>query len=129
MTISDTVSVTDPQSETAASGRYAKWPRKTIRLERRSCPIDHSLELARPDLADIALANRYFAQRYSVPMTMSVTSAAKVRAIPNAKASEFADLSSGDYFQVLELMPDWAWGRSVTLGVTGYVASSKLVHT
>lgn len=80
----------------------------------------------RRDLADVALADRVFAQHYAAPVTLCVTTATPVRNAPQRDAARVASLAAGDGFAVLELGEEWSWGRCCDGGCVGYVETAAL---
>ncbi len=80
----------------------------------------------RRDLADIALADRVFAQHYAEPVTLRVATATLVRHAPEHGATRVASLAVGDGFAVLELGERWSWGRCCDGGCVGYVETAAL---
>ena len=80
----------------------------------------------RGDLAEIAAADRVFAQHYVAPMTVKATAATLIYAEPRATAAAIAALAPGDAFEVLDIGRDWAWGRTTAPGTVGYVQIATL---
>jgi hypothetical protein len=80
----------------------------------------------RRDLAEIAVADRIFAQHYVEPNVVNVTTAAAIHAHPDRKSEVVALLSVTDIFHLLDLGHEWAWGRGEAAGSVGYVLTSAL---
>ena len=116
MTTSDSLSPANPPVA----------PRKQFRLSGPSPRIDPTRVAVRRDLADIALADRVFAQHYAEPMTVCVRAATAVRAAPAADAEPVASLAEGAGFAMLERGDIWCWGRCCDGGCVGYVESAAL---
>ena len=80
----------------------------------------------RRDLAEIALADRVFAQHYAVPLPMTANREVPVHDAPRADADVVATLAIDATFHVLDLGRQWAWGRGDEQGTVGYVAADAL---
>lgn len=80
----------------------------------------------RRDLAEIAVADRIFAQHYVEPMAVKLCAVATVYARPDTNSDPVTTLAAGDAFHLIDLGHEWAWGRGDALGTIGYVAASAL---
>lgn len=100
--------------------------RKQFRLTGPSPPLDPQRLAVRRDLADVALADRVFAQHYAAPVTLAVMTATLVRKAPENDSPRVASLAAGDGFAVLEIGEDWSWGRCCDGGCVGYVETAAL---
>ncbi len=117
----------------AKSGRSAARPatsptpeRLSFTLSGPSRPLDHNVEAARRDLADVAVAGRWFAPHYAEPEFWTVSDAAELTGAPVDGDQPIGRLSSGDRFAVLEISGGWAWGYSERPRRVGYVRASAL---
>lgn len=84
------------------------------------------MDAARPDLADIRLADRVFAPHYAAPMPRVVQKPARLRDDARGDAATLAMLAKGDVFEVLELAGAHAWGVAPGVGLVGYIDASVL---
>ena len=100
--------------------------RRRFTLTGPSRPIDHRIEAARRDLADIAVAGRWFAPHYAVPERRSVLPQTVLRAEPTDLSDSLAALSPGAIFEALELSGGWAWGFCADTRMVGYVRADAL---
>lgn len=81
----------------------------------------------RPDLAHIALANKYLAAHYVKPITRFVgPDGAVVRLAPMQESAKSFDLPAGRNVELLELQGDWAWVCEGPDGRSGYVTVNAL---
>ena len=88
---------------------------------------DPRIVAIRPDLADIAVAGKYFAPHYAAPMMMSsVLPAAVLRGTPSPDAEQTSELLYGEGFALLDLTGGWAWGYSLADHYVGYLAAEAL---
>ncbi|MEZ5708507.1 MAG: NlpC/P60 family protein [Blastomonas sp.] len=92
--------------------------------------FDPRITPIRGDLADIALAGRFFAPHYVVP---DIRTCAAVRTMVRGSASPDAralsELLHGEGFALLDISRDWAWGYCTADGYCGYVPLSALTMT
>ena len=101
-------------------------PRRRFRLTSPSTPVDPHQHALRRDLADIALADRVFAQHYVEPMAFGVARAAVIHQLPRQDSKSVGTIAAGHSFHVLDIGRDWAWGRCAAAGCVGYVETSAL---
>lgn len=81
----------------------------------------------RGDLADVALAGRYFVPHYAVPQPRRiVASGGQLRAGMRDDAETLAQLAAGSDFAVLDVAGKTAWGQAGQDGLVGYVALDQL---
>lgn len=80
----------------------------------------------RRDLAEIAVADRIFAQHFVEPMPVVLKAPTDVFARPGTGNEITASLAAGELFLVVDLGHQWAWGRGERLGTVGYVDASLL---
>jgi hypothetical protein len=78
----------------------------------------------RRDLAEIAVADRIFAQHYVEPLAVRLGASVNVRVRPSTDSETVAVLASGDIFNLIDLGHDWAWGRGDALGSVGYIPTA-----
>jgi hypothetical protein len=95
-------------------------------LDSPSRAIDHKHNAARRDLADIALAGRWFAPHYAVPESWTCVAPAELHSSPGAKDEVIGSLSTGDRFAVLEVSATYAWGYREQDRLVGYVEAGAL---
>ena len=81
----------------------------------------------RGDLADIALAGKYFAPHYSCPQAFSLrTPRTPIRAKGDIAATAVSELLHGETFQAIDVAGGWAWGYSAHDHYVGYVPAGLL---
>lgn len=101
-----------------------------IRRSRLSGPtpsLDPRIHAHRPDLADLALADRVAAANYAQAVAHVCRLAhVSLRAAPEAQSTAVSELLFGESFAVLEINADWAWGYCEHDHYVGYVAASAL---
>ena len=93
----------------------------------RSIALDRRVNAIRGDLADVALAGRYFAPHYSCPQALSLRfprTAIRLKADPESTA--VSELLHGELFQAIDVAGGWAWGYSAHDHYVGYVPVSLL---
>ncbi len=87
--------------------------------------LDPRVEAFRPDLADVALADRLFASHFAAPMMMAcVTPFAAIRSTPDGDQS--SEILKDEGFEVLDLSGGWAWGWSAHDHYVGYVRAQDV---
>lgn len=112
----------DLSAETTAAAR----PRRQFRLTGPSVALEPGRFAVRRDLAEVAVADRVFAQHYVEPLTAKLRTATDIHARPSSDSEIIASLSDGDAFHLIDLGHEWAWGRGEALWTTGYVAATAL---
>lgn len=105
--------------------KAAAPPRRQFRLIGPSVALEPGRFAVRRDLAEIAVADRVFAQHYVDPMPRRLARDAVILRRPETGADARGDLKAGDPFYVLDLGRDWAWGRG-EVGPVGYVEVAAL---
>lgn len=110
----------------SAQTTAAAPPRKQFRLTGPSIPLEPGRYAVRRDLAEIAVADRIFAQHFVEPMPVVLKAPTDILARPGKSNEITASLAVGDVFFVVDLGHQWAWGRGERLGTVGYVAASTL---
>jgi hypothetical protein len=81
----------------------------------------------RGDLADIALAGKYFAPHYSCPQAFSLRAPrTPIRAKGDIASVAVSELLHGETFQAIDVAGGWAWGYSAHDHYVGYVPMSLL---
>jgi cell wall-associated NlpC family hydrolase len=81
----------------------------------------------RGDLADIALAGRFFAPHYVAPQIHRVTNGgAMLRKAGSSDAEAVSQLLPGEAFALLDTTGEWAWGYGVHDGYCGYVRLGEI---
>ncbi len=94
-------------------------------LTGRSQQLDPRIHAFRPDLADIALADRLFAAHFaSSILRFCATPFTAIRLSPDGEQT--SELLHDEGFSVLDVTGDWAWGWSAHDHYVGYVASNDL---
>lgn len=93
----------------------------------RSIALDRRVNAIRGDLADIALAGKYFAPHYSCPQTFSlVATRAAMRSKPDHGSTAVSELLQGELFQAIDVAGGWAWGFSAHDHYVGYIPAAAL---
>ena len=110
----------------SAENTTAAPPRRQFRLIGPSVALEPGRYAVRRDLAEIAVADRIFAQHYVEPMAVKLRAVATVYARPDTNSDPVTTLAAGDAFHLIDLGHEWAWGRGDALGTIGYVAASAL---
>jgi hypothetical protein len=110
----------------SAATTDAPPPRRQFRLTGPSVELEPGRYAVRRDLAEIAVADRVFAQHYVDPLPFRVMCDTVVRRRPASDADLRGELDAGAIFHVLDLGVLWAWGRG-DAGPVGYVPVSNLV--
>ncbi|PXW70044.1 NlpC/P60 family protein [Blastomonas natatoria] len=83
----------------------------------------------RGDLADIALAGRFFAPHYVAPQLHRVKAdGAMLRKAGNRDAEAVSQLLAGEGFALLDSAGEWGWGYGVHDGYCGYVLLDGLTR-
>jgi hypothetical protein len=83
----------------------------------------------RGDLADIALAGRFFAPHYVEPQLHRACAAgAMLRKAASHDAEAVSQLLPGEGFALLDSTGDWGWGYSLHDGYCGYVLLTEIAH-
>lgn len=101
--------------------------RRRVRLDGVSQPYDARVKAIRPDLADIALADLYFAPHYVHPVPRGVIAASvPVRGKPDGTASAITELLHGETFYMLDARGGWAWGYCAHDHYVGYLPLEAL---
>lgn len=81
----------------------------------------------RGDLAHIALAERYLAAHYVVPLLRRVGgSAVTLKLTPRDDADDGVTLAAGEGVELLDMAGDWAWICRGPQGPSGYVRMGTL---
>ncbi len=101
-------------------------PRKQFRLAGPSVALESGRYAVRRDLAEIAVADRVFAQHFVEPMPVVLTKATSILVRPVEGSHVAASLDAGDTFLVVDFGHQWVWGRGERAGTVGYVAASML---
>jgi hypothetical protein len=110
----------------SAGTTNASPPRRQFRLTGPSVALDCGRYAVRRDLAELAVADRVFAQHYAEPWAVKVVSGSSIHARPSTDSDVVATLGADDLFHVLDAGQNWAWGRGEAPGTTGYIAASAL---
>jgi hypothetical protein len=100
--------------------------RPRFRLSGPSLAFDPVHQAIRPDLADVAEAEKRFAPHYARAAMWAVTADTPLFAGPSNTAEVRAQLRAGDGFAMLDMAADWAWGYTVDGHIVGYVAASSI---
>ncbi|MBK5263772.1 MAG: C40 family peptidase [Alphaproteobacteria bacterium] len=109
------------------SGSQADTERSRFTLTGRSIALDRRINAIRGDLADIALAGRYFVPHYSCPQGFSVTAPrTAIRIKGDAASTAVSELLHGETFQAIDIAGGWAWGYSAHDNYVGYVRADQL---
>jgi len=98
-----------------------------FRLAAPLAPYDPRITPIRGDLADLALAGRFFTPHYVEPQQRRCLAArTPVRAAPSHAATAVTELLFGEQFAVLDTAGGWCWGYCRLDGYCGYVAADTL---
>ena len=82
----------------------------------------------RADLAHVALADRYLAAHYAVPIPRTAgPGGATLRLAPAREAEEVETLVAGTPIEALDYAGEWCWGCLGPDGPTGHVLLTELV--
>jgi len=101
--------------------------RARVSLDGVSHRYDPRVRAIRPDLADVALADLYFAPHYAAPVERVCTAAsAMLRGTPDGAASAVTELLHGETFHMLDARGGWAWGYCGHDHYVGYVPADAL---
>lgn len=91
-------------------------------------PFDKRVTPIRGDLADIALAGRFFAPHYVEPRIYRCgMTTAMVQSDGRNDATATSQLLPGEGFAVLDIAGDYCWGYSLFDGYCGYVAREAIM--
>lgn len=98
-----------------------------FRLAGRSLALDARVHAIRPDIADIALADRLFASHYARPVARSCqVPAVALRSAPDQTAPAVSELLLGEAFEVVDVSGGWAWGYCEHDCYVGYLPAAAL---
>ncbi len=111
--------------DSSAAKTAAAPPRRQFRLTGPSVELEPGRYAVRRDLAEIAVADRVFAQHYVKPVAHRLMRDAIVHRRPQVEVETHGQLGAGDIFHVLDIGKEWAWGRGDN-GPVGYVQVSAL---
>jgi cell wall-associated NlpC family hydrolase len=101
--------------------------RKRVALDGVSRLYDARVNAIRPDLADVALAELYFAPHYAAAVPRGVVApSAPLRGKPDANATAISELLHGEAFHMLDARGGWAWGYCGHDHYVGYVEIATL---
>lgn len=114
--------------QTLAGGSAASLhERKRVKLDGISHQYDARVRAIRADLADVALADLYFAPHYAAPVARTcIAASVMVRGRPDATASAVSELLHGEAFHMLDSRAGWAWGYCGHDHYVGYVPMDAL---
>lgn len=111
----------------AKNGSQAEADRSRFTLTGRSVALDRRVNAIRGDLADIALAGRYFAPHYSCPQAFSLKAPrTAIRAKADDRSTAVSELLHGETFQAIDVAGGWAWGYCAHDHYVGYVPAALL---
>jgi len=103
--------------------------RARVRLSGVSHAYDPRVRAIRADLADVALADLYFAPHYAAPVArLCAAPSAMLRGTPDAAASAVTELLHGETFQMLDTRGGWAWGYCRHDHYVGYLPLEALAE-
>ncbi len=101
--------------------------RKRVALDGASRRYDARVHAIRPDLADVALAELYFAPHYAAPVPrMCTATSVMVRSAAGETARAVSELLHGEAFHMLDARGGWAWGYCGHDHYVGYVPLDAL---
>ncbi len=111
----------------AAHIPFQSSERKRVRLDGVSRRYDPRVNAIRPDLADVALADLYFAPHYVQPVARGcVLPSVMLRGAPDAGAPAISELLYGESFHVLDARGGWLWGYCGHDHYVGYLPLDAL---
>ena len=114
------------QSDDGAPSPHALVNRQ-VRLAVTPADFDTRVNVCRPDLADVALADRVSAAHYASPVRLTCRAdRAAMKGRPSISATNVSELLFGEAFAAFEIGGGWAWGQSLHDGYVGYVAEPAL---
>lgn len=114
----DTVAGVSPGSSTT---------RRRVKLDGVSRRYDARVNAIRPDLADLALAELYFAPHYVAPVARAcVVPSAMLHGKPDEAAGAVSELLHGEAFHMLDARGEWAWGYCGHDHYVGYLPLAAL---
>jgi len=98
-----------------------------VKLDGVSRRYDARVRAIRADLADVALADLYFAPHYAAPVARScVVPSVMLRSAPDAGAGAVSELLHGEAFHMLDARGGFAWGYCAQDHYVGYVPLDAL---
>jgi len=101
--------------------------RRRVKLDGVSHRYDARVRAIRPDLADVALAELYFAPHYAAPVPRRCTApSTMLLSAPDADAGAVSELLHGETFYMLDARSGWAWGYCAHDHYVGYLAIDAL---
>ena len=110
---------------TGTDGADAARPQ--FHLAGHSKPLDPRVHAVRPDLADIALADKHFAPHYAAAVARyCAVPHAPVMLAPQDSAEQGSELLHGEIFCLLDMSAGWAWGYCKHDHYVGYVRADML---
>jgi hypothetical protein len=117
-----------PMNHTSAGVELASSPKRiSVKLDGVSHSYDPRVCAIRPDLADVVLADLYFAPHYAAAVPRScVASSVMLRGSPDASAPAVSELLHGETFHMLDARAGWAWGYCGHDHYVGYVPLDAL---
>jgi len=109
-------------------GKAASSPERIrVKLDGPSRRYDARVRAIRPDLADVALADLYFAPHYAAPVPRGcVVPSVMLRSAPDDGAGAVSELLMGETFHMLDARSGWAWGYCAHDHYVGYVPLDTL---
>jgi cell wall-associated NlpC family hydrolase len=101
--------------------------RSSFTLNGPSIKLDPRINAVRGDLADVSLAETWFAPHYAAPVARSVSiDRVAVREKPDDAATMVSELLKGEGFELLDVSGGWAWGYCTHDHYVGYVKADAL---
>lgn len=101
--------------------------RRRFLLRGPAARLDPARDAYRADLADIALAGSVFVGHYAEPVAyVSNSVGTAVREAADSGAGISASLAQGDFFMVLDVTGQWAWGYTGKDHIVGHVELAHL---
>jgi hypothetical protein len=109
-------------------GKAASSPERIrVRLDGISRRYDPRVRAIRPDLADVSLADFYFAPHYAAPVPRScIVPSVMLRSAPHEGSGAVSELLMGEVFRMLDARGGWAWGYCGHDHYVGYVPLDTL---
>lgn len=82
------------------------------------------MHAVRPDLADVSLADRWFAPHYAEAVPRQCVADAALFDKPDGK--QISELLTGEHFMLLDQSGGWAWGWCTHDHYVGYLSADRL---
>ena len=120
----------EPAAELTGRPSDASAPVQQFVLTGPVTDYDPRVTPIRGDLADVALAGRFFAPHYVAPQThRAIPGGAMLRKSASGDAEAVSQLLQGEAFSLLDSTGEWGWGYTAHDGYCGYVRLGEVART